>query len=137
MGEPLPAGTETPYGVLTGGRLRVLTWNVWWRFGSWEERQPAIAATIERLDPDIVCLQETWPEAVEALAASLGLHQVYASRIDFDGVPFGNAVLARWPLTRSCRCRPRPSSTSTGPACAPTSTIPTTPTVRSRCSAPT
>jgi endonuclease/exonuclease/phosphatase family metal-dependent hydrolase len=98
MGEPLPAGTETPYGVLTGGRLRVLTWNVWWRFGPWEERQPAIAATIQRLDPDIVCLQETWPEAVDALASRLGFHQVCASRIDFDGVPFGNAVLARWPL---------------------------------------
>ena len=26
-------------------RLRVATWNVWWRFGPWEERQPAIAET--------------------------------------------------------------------------------------------
>jgi len=98
MGEPLPVGTETPFGVLTGGQLRVLTWNVWWRFGPWEQRQPAIAATIERLAPDIVCLQEAWPEAVGALAERLGFHKAYASRIDFDGVPFGNGILSRWPL---------------------------------------
>jgi endonuclease/exonuclease/phosphatase family metal-dependent hydrolase len=94
----LAAGTETPFGPLAGGRLRVLTWNLWWRFGPWEERQPAIVETIRRLDPDIVCLQETWPEGVDDLAASLGYHSAYASRIDFDGVAFGNGVLARWPL---------------------------------------
>ena len=95
----LAAGTATPFGVLSGGRLRVLTWNVWWRFGPWEERQPAIAATIERLAPDIVCLQETWPDAVDGLAQKLGFHSAYASRIDLDGVAFGNGVLSRWPLS--------------------------------------
>lgn len=95
----LAAGTATSFGPLAGGQLRVLTWNVWWRFGPWEERQPAIAATVERLAPDIVCLQEAWPEAVTALAERLGYHHAYASRVDFDGVPFGNGVLSRWPLS--------------------------------------
>ena len=27
-------------------RLRVATWNVWWRFGPWKDRQPAIAETL-------------------------------------------------------------------------------------------
>jgi endonuclease/exonuclease/phosphatase family metal-dependent hydrolase len=77
----------------------VLTWNLWWRFGPWEERQPAIAATIERLDPDVVCLQETWADAVAGLADRLGYHHAYTSRLDYDGVGFGNGVLARWPLS--------------------------------------
>jgi endonuclease/exonuclease/phosphatase family metal-dependent hydrolase len=98
ISDALPAGTETAFGPLAGGRLRVLSWNVWWRFGPWEQRQPAIAATIERLDPDVVCLQETWPGGVEALASQLGFHHVFASRVERDGVPFGNGVLARWPL---------------------------------------
>jgi cation transport ATPase len=31
-----------------------MTWNVWWRFGPWERRQAAIAATLEALDADVV-----------------------------------------------------------------------------------
>jgi endonuclease/exonuclease/phosphatase family metal-dependent hydrolase len=40
--------------------MRVLTWNLWWRFGPWEDRQPAIEAEFRRVDPDIVFLQEMW-----------------------------------------------------------------------------
>ena len=38
--------------------MRVVTWNLWWRFGPWQERQPAIARSLVELKPDIVCLQE-------------------------------------------------------------------------------
>ena len=41
-------------------RLRVATWNVWWRFGPWAERQPAIAETLRRIDADVIALQEVW-----------------------------------------------------------------------------
>ena len=41
-------------------RLRVATWNVWWRFGPWEERQPAVAETLRRIDADVIALQEVW-----------------------------------------------------------------------------
>ena len=41
-------------------RLRVATWNVWWRFGPWTERQPAIAETLRRIDADVIALQEVW-----------------------------------------------------------------------------
>ncbi len=37
-------------------RLRVLTWNIWWRFGPWERRRPAIGATLARLDADVIAL---------------------------------------------------------------------------------
>jgi endonuclease/exonuclease/phosphatase family metal-dependent hydrolase len=83
-------------------RMRVLTWNLWWQFGPWEIRQPAIAATIGRLDADIVCLQEVWDDGernqAAALADRLGFQSVYGARLDLDGVKMGNAVLSRWPI---------------------------------------
>jgi endonuclease/exonuclease/phosphatase family metal-dependent hydrolase len=92
-----------PYGPLITSRLRVLSWNLWWRFGPWEERRPAIAATLERLDADVVCLQEVWDDGAVCFAAELadglGYHHVYGSRLELEGVRFGNAVLSRWPIT--------------------------------------
>jgi endonuclease/exonuclease/phosphatase family metal-dependent hydrolase len=79
-----------------------MTWNLWWRFGPWEERLPAITSTIASAVPDVVALQEVWDdgtrnEAAE-IAAVLGFEHVYASRLDLDGVQFGNAILSRWPI---------------------------------------
>ena len=34
------------------GMIRVATWNVWGRFGPWEERWPAIVDELRALDPD-------------------------------------------------------------------------------------
>jgi endonuclease/exonuclease/phosphatase family metal-dependent hydrolase len=96
---------EGHYGPLIDTRLRVLTWNLWWRFGPWEERRPAIAATLARLDADVICLQEVWDDGTvclaEELAAELGFHHAYGARLDIDGVRFGNAVLSRWPIVGS------------------------------------
>lgn len=93
------------YGDLVDTRLRVATWNVWWRFGPWEARQPAIAATLAALDADVVCLQEVWDDGernqAAELAEHLGLHHAYTARLDMDEVRFGNAVLSRWPITAS------------------------------------
>ena len=33
-------------------RLRVMSWNLWWQFGPWEKRLPAIAATLAAVDAD-------------------------------------------------------------------------------------
>jgi endonuclease/exonuclease/phosphatase family metal-dependent hydrolase len=97
---------EGPYGPLLETRLRVLTWNLWWRFGPWERRRPAIAATLAELRPDVVALQEVWGEPAGTdlaaeLAGDLGYDHAYASRLSIDGVDFGNAVLSRWPITSS------------------------------------
>ena len=51
------------FGALLETRVRVLSWNIWWRYGPWEARRPAIAATLPQLDADVVCLQEVWDEA--------------------------------------------------------------------------
>jgi endonuclease/exonuclease/phosphatase family metal-dependent hydrolase len=96
---------EGPYGPLLEGRVRVVSWNLWWRFGPWEARQPAIEATLGSLQPDVACLQEVWQDGDRSLAAELaerlGYHHVYASRLDIGGVAFGNAVLSRWPIASS------------------------------------
>lgn len=87
-------------------RLRIATWNVWHRFGPWEERQPAIAATLAELRPDVLCLQETWEEEggtsqPAELGRPLGLHHhATASRYAADGLSFGNAIVSRHPIRR-------------------------------------
>ena len=87
--------------------VRALTWNIWWRFGPrWQDRQPGIRQTLERLDPDVVALQEVWSGAqttqADELAAALGMHAVFAGP-SYPAAPTGDiglgiAVLSRWPV---------------------------------------
>lgn len=86
--------------------LRIVTWNVWHRFGPWEERQAAIEAVLRQVDADVVCLQEAFEERggrsqPAELAAALGLveHRSYARSWNGD-LGFGNAILSRWPVER-------------------------------------
>lgn len=83
-------------------RLRVMTWNLWWRFGPFEQRFPAIVDTIRSVDPDVLCLQEVWSDGADDqaadLAAALAMH-VVRTEAAVNGNSFGNAVLARWPIT--------------------------------------
>lgn len=101
----LAAGTDTAYGPLAGGTLRVLTWNLWWRHGPWEERLPAMLESVARVTPDIACFQEVWADEAtgDSLAGRVadrlgGFHTVGAARFVADGVSFGNAVVSRWPI---------------------------------------
>jgi endonuclease/exonuclease/phosphatase family metal-dependent hydrolase len=87
-------------------RLRVVTWNVWWRFGPWQERQPAIAETLRRLDADVVALQEVWGVRgglgqAETLAGALGHEHVFVAGFETGEASFGNAILSRWPIAGS------------------------------------
>ncbi|ADB31423.1 Endonuclease/exonuclease/phosphatase [Kribbella flavida DSM 17836] len=88
--------------------VRVMTWNLWWRFGpQWVDRQEAILATLRAVGPDVVAVQEAWPEQVETLAEQLGMHCRYAgpsyppetdiARGD-DPVSLGMGLLSRWPI---------------------------------------
>lgn len=82
--------------------MRVLTWNVWWRFGPWRDRQPAIISELRRVDPDVALLQEVWAldgvDQVDAIREATGWHIVRTT--DAHGSPqeFGNAVASRWPV---------------------------------------
>jgi len=104
----------TPYGPLIESRVRVVTWNLWWRLGDWERRASAIAETLEELCPDLVCLQEVWQEGNDnqaaLLAERLGMTSAFARDRTEDGVDQGVALLSRWPLADvDSRALPVPS----------------------------
>ncbi len=85
------------------GHARVVTWNVWWRFGDEPDRRAdAIAATLSEVDADVVCLQEVFGDGSGddgvRLAAGLGLHHHAGTPPTVRGASFGNAVLSRWPV---------------------------------------
>jgi endonuclease/exonuclease/phosphatase family metal-dependent hydrolase len=88
--------------------MRILSWNLWWRYGPWEQRQEAIVATLAEVRPDVCGLQEVWgsPDQNQAgwLAERLGMHWCWAAattarRAGADGLELGNAILSRWPIT--------------------------------------
>ncbi|MFI0038430.1 endonuclease/exonuclease/phosphatase family protein [Streptomyces mutabilis] len=109
--------------------MRVVTWNLWWRFGPWAERQKAVLAVLRELRPDVLGLQEVWSTddgagLAEWLAGELGLHCAFAAseapgrwqrRIGDDTVGIGNAVLSRWPVTERAALRlPAPAELDDG-----------------------
>jgi endonuclease/exonuclease/phosphatase family metal-dependent hydrolase len=94
-------------------RIRVVTWNLWARFGAWEQREDAIRATLRSLDADLIGLQEVWADRRRNLAAALAeelamqwawspspAHDHWRRRLR-DDVQVGNATLSRWPITGS------------------------------------
>ena len=87
---------------MSNDTFTVMTWNLWWQFGPWQERAPAIAATLAREAPDIICLQEVWDDGTRNFAAELaeglGYSHAYAPGAKPNGIHMGNAVLSRWPI---------------------------------------
>lgn len=82
--------------------MRIVTWNLWWRFGPWRDRQPLILDTLRDLDADVLCLQELWgtDEADQAaeIGEALGYHHFYEPVLPIDGVQWGMGILSKWPL---------------------------------------
>lgn len=92
------------------GSLRVVQLNA----GSllepgWPERREEILAWLERLDADVVCLQEIWAQGDEPCTAGWLADRLPGSHLHFDGssfgalwpddsMRFGSAVLSRWPV---------------------------------------
>lgn len=94
--------------------MRVMSWNLWWRFGgNWRRRQDGIVSTLRDLRPDVAGLQEVWggdgTTQAQVLADRLGMHAGFAAPSlpppprppeapDQDGIEVGVAVLSRWPI---------------------------------------
>ena len=103
--------------------VRVATLNIWHDRGPWPERLSLIRREIERLQPDVLGLQEVLrtlgageatPETCQALAIAhgTGYHVAYARAAPRAGsgpVWQGNAVLSRWPI-REQRAFPLPGA---------------------------
>jgi endonuclease/exonuclease/phosphatase family metal-dependent hydrolase len=81
------------------GMIRVATWNVWERFGRWEERWPAIVEELRALDPDVIALQETWREEERTQARLLADELGYPHWAHEDVEQVGGiAIVSRLPL---------------------------------------
>lgn len=93
--------------------MRVVTWNLWWRFGLWEERRKSILAVLSDVQTDVIGLQEVWAcggqNHAQWLASHLDMHMHWAwapsgapeqwqRRLGHSTVDIGNAVLSRWPI---------------------------------------
>lgn len=83
--------------------MRILSWNLWWRYGPWEQRREAIGAILAEVRPDLCGLQEVWGAPGENLAAELagrlGMHWCWAEAAQGrEGLSIGNAILSRWPI---------------------------------------
>jgi len=95
--------------------LRVATINIWNKSGPWLARLPLIRRELERLQPEIVGLQEVLrfrPDAaldapltaendqLTEIASGLGYQLAYSAASDYGhGLKFGNALLSRYPIS--------------------------------------
>lgn len=105
-------------------RIRVLTWNVWWRFGpAWQDRQPALLRCLRQANADVIALQECWGTVATSqaheFAQQLGMHAAFVEPAlppppdppehpDQDGVAVGIGLICRWPLL-TARAVPTPA----------------------------
>jgi endonuclease/exonuclease/phosphatase family metal-dependent hydrolase len=93
--------------------LRVLQFNIHAAIsGAGGVQVSQIAAEIEAVQPDLVSLNEVDSHTLRTrvdepayLAKATGLHVVYGPNLIYDGGPFGNAILTRYPVVESHNLR--------------------------------
>src|ERR1700751_6431662 len=103
------SGDRRPGGRRPAPAMRILSWNLWWRYGPWEQRRQAIEATLADVSPDVCGFQEVWETPGENLAGGLaerlGMRWCWSAATKVrhvDGVDMstGNAILRRSPSTK-------------------------------------
>lgn len=99
---------EQPYGELVTSMLGVVTWNVWGRFGPYEQRQALIVDALALVHADVIVLQESWTtpggaSQAELLADRLGLKHWFVGEpgLDHGDWNTASAILSRWPIVES------------------------------------
>lgn len=98
-----------PYGELVESTLRVVTWNVWGRYGDqWRERQAGIQDELLEVVPDVVCLVEAWRQGEttqpELIAGHLGLaHHHFVGDWEQEDWVSGVGIVSRWPMSEPVR----------------------------------
>ena len=92
------------YGALSNKKeVKVLSWNIWWKFEDYLNRQSLIFNELTKAKPDILCLQEVWEDKdgsqAKKIADLFGYdYYCYAKSFDFDEVSFGNAIISKYPI---------------------------------------
>jgi endonuclease/exonuclease/phosphatase family metal-dependent hydrolase len=85
--------------------FRAATFNIWSRFGPWEQRLVAIREGIAALSPDVVGLQEVLRaddfDQSTLVSEGIGYHVAWGKASEQTVYPLGNAILSRWPIVRS------------------------------------
>lgn len=98
-----------PYGPLVKSTFRVVTWNVWGRYGAeWKERQAGIEDSLVGVAPDLVCLVESWRHGdttqSERISRTLGLpHHHFVGDWEQEDWVSGVGFVSRWPMTEPLR----------------------------------
>lgn len=98
--------------------VKAATWNLWWRYGDWQVRQPVVTAELRSLNADILGLQEVWHTCeenfAEQLARELGYEFAFVAspapekwqqKLGAPTVGISNTILSRWPITRTAIIR--------------------------------
>ena len=93
-----------PYGAMVETTFRVVTWNVWGRYGEWSARLDGIIAELKRSAPDIVCLEEAWATPEQSQGDLVGEALGLPYRFDWADWPQDgwtdrrfDYVLSAWP----------------------------------------
>ena len=94
-----------PYGRVVESAVRVVTWNVWGRYGpDWQTRQAALEAVLAEVRPEVICLVESWRQGESSqpapIAGRLGLphHHFVGDWAQEDWVS-GIGLACRWPMS--------------------------------------
>ncbi len=108
--------------------MRVMVWNVWWRFGgNWRRREESIVATLDTYRPDVLGLVESWSgegtDQPRRLAAPGGMHASWVPTSlpppfpyeEQDGAEVGVGLVSRWPI-RAAERHELPNEQRGGPA---------------------
>ena len=98
-----------PYGQLVESTVRIVTWNVWGRYGKdWKRRQEGIENELLNVAPDVVCLVEAWrmgeTTQPEAIAKRLGSsHHCFVGDWEQEDWVSGVGVVSRWSMSEPVR----------------------------------
>ena len=93
------------------GALRFVTLNLWGENGPHQRRLELVGAELERLEPDVVALQEVReapgkvPNQAAALAARLGYTHAFAPSTEWGGGVEGLGIVSRFPVLRTAHRR--------------------------------
>jgi endonuclease/exonuclease/phosphatase family metal-dependent hydrolase len=94
-----------PYGPVVESTVRVVTWNVWGRYGSGPEaRQTALEDVLAQVEPDVICLNEAWRHGAssqpERIARRLGMpYHHFAGDWQQEDWVSGTGLVCRWPMS--------------------------------------